>query len=78
MLSCAKSYDSKFTSKFSEYFKEMRSQHNYNTRGKKEGTIFKITPKNTTYGLNSLYHRATVNWNGLFKNNGLEFDKYFS
>lgn len=56
----------------------MRSQHNYNTRGKKEGTIFKITPKNTTYGLNSLYHRATVNWNGLLKNNGLEFDKYFS
>ena len=78
MLSCAKSYDSKFTSKFSEYFKEMRSQHNYNTRGKKEGTIFKITPKNTTYVLNSLYHRATIDWNRLLKNNGLEFDKYFS
>ena len=56
----------------------MRSQHNYNTRGKKEGTIFKITPKNTIYVLNSLYHRATINWNRLLKNNGLEFDKYFS
>lgn len=55
----------------------MRSQHNYNTSGKKEGTIFKITPKNTTYVLNSLYHRATINWNRLLKNNGLEFDNIF-
>ena len=43
---------------FHEYFKEMRNQHNYNTRGSKEGMIFKISQKATTYGLNSIHDRA--------------------
>ena len=33
---------------FGEYFKEMANQHNYNTRGSKEGIIFKITQRTTT------------------------------
>ena len=62
---------------FSEYFKEMRNQHNYNTRRSKEGMIFKITQRTTTYELNSIHHRAATDWNELLKNSGLESDKYF-
>ena len=56
----------------------MRNQHNYNTRRSKERMIFKITRKSTTYGLNSIHHRAANNWNELLKNIALESDKYFS
>ena len=62
---------------FSEYFKEMRNQYNYNIRGSKEGMIFKITRRTTTYGLNSIHHRAATDWNELLKNIGLESDQYF-
>ena len=62
---------------FSEYFKEMRNQLNYNTRESKEGMIFKITQRTTTYGLNSIHHRVANDWNKVLKNNGLESDKYF-
>ena len=57
---------------FNEYFKEMRIQHNYNSRGSKEGMIFKITQKPTTYGLTLIHHRAASDWNDLLKNIGLE------
>ena len=33
---------------FYGYFKEMRNQHNYNTRGSKEEVTFKITQEATT------------------------------
>ena len=62
---------------FSEYFKEMRNQQNYNTRGSKEGMTFKITRRTTSYGLNSIHHRAANDWNELLKNRGLESDEYF-
>ena len=62
---------------FGEYFKEMRNQHNYNTRISKEEMIFKITRRTTTYELNSTHHRAANDRNELLKNIGLEFDKYF-
>ena len=52
---------------FSEYFKEMSNQHNFNTRRSKEGIILKITQKTTTYGLNSIHHRAANDWNELLK-----------
>ena len=52
---------------FHEYFKEMRNQHNYNTRGSKEGMIFKISQKATTYGLNSIHDRAANDWNESLK-----------
>ena len=68
----------KLPQNFNEHFKEMRNQHNYNTRQSKERMIFKITRKATTYGLNSIHHRAANNWNELLKNIGLESDKYFS
>ena len=41
-----------------EYFKEMRNQHHYNTRGSQERMIFKITRKTTSYELNSIHHRT--------------------
>ena len=63
---------------FSEYFKEMSDQHNFNTRRSKEGIILKITQKTTTYGLNSIHHRAANDWNELLKHIGQESDKYFS
>ena len=63
---------------FNEYFKEMRNQLNFNTRGSKEGLIFKITRKTTTYGLNFIHHRAANDWNELLKNIRLESDEYFS
>ena len=63
---------------FYGYFKEMRNQHNYNTRGSKEEVTFKITQEATTYGVNSLHHRAANDWNESLKNGGLESDKYFS
>ena len=68
----------KLPQNFNEHFKEMRNQHNYNTRRSKERMIFKITRKSTTYGLNSIHHRAANNWNELLKNIALESDKYFS
>ena len=63
---------------FIECFKEMRNQHNYNTRGSKEGMIFKITQRTTTYGLNSIHHRVANDWNELLKNIGQESDTCFS
>ena len=33
----------KLPQNFNKYFKEMRNQHNYNTRGSKDRMIFKIT-----------------------------------
>ena len=57
---------------------QLGNQHNYNTRGSKERMIFKITQKTTTYGLNSIHHRAANDWNELLKNIRLEFDDYFS
>ena len=68
----------KLPQNFNEHFKEMRNQHNYNTRQSKERMIFKITGKATTYGLNFIHHRAANNWNELLKNLGLESDKYLS
>ena len=62
---------------FNGYFKEMRNQHNYNTRGSKERIIFKIPQRTTTHGLNSIYHRGANDCNELLKNIGLESDKYF-
>ena len=56
---------------FIECFKEIRNQHNYNTRGSKEGMIFKITQRTATYGLNSVHHRAANDWNELLKNSRL-------
>ena len=57
---------------------QLRNQHNYNTSGSKERMIFKITQKTTTYGLNSIHHRAENDLNELLKNIRLEFDYYFS
>ena len=62
---------------FNEYYKEMRNQHNYNTRETKERMIFKITRKTTSYGLNSIHHRAANDWNDLLKSIRLESDNYF-
>ena len=55
----------------------MRHQHNYNTRGSKKKKIFKIAQRTTTYGLNSIHHRAANDWNELLENSGLESDEYF-
>ena len=55
----------------------IRNQHNYNTRGTKEIMIFKITRKTTSYGLNSIHHRAANDWNDLLKSIRLESDNYF-
>ena len=64
--------------KLPQNFNEMRNQHNYNTRRSKERKIFKITRKATTYGLNSIHHRAANDWNELLKSIALESGKYFS
>ena len=58
----------KLSQNFSEYFKEMRNQDNFNTRESKEGMIFKITQRTTTYGLNSIHRKAANDWNELLKN----------
>ena len=56
----------------------MKNQHSFNTRGSKEGMIFKITRKTTTYGLNSIHHRVANDWNELLKNIEQESDTCFS
>ena len=61
----------KLSQNFSEYFKEMRNQHNFNTRESKEGMIFKIIQRTTTYGLNSIRRKAANDWNELLKNSWL-------
>ena len=68
----------KLPQNFNKYFKEMRNQHNYNTRGSKDRMIFKITRKTTTYELNATHHRAANDWNELSKNIRLESNDYFS
>ena len=68
----------KLPQNFNEFFKEIRNQHNYNTRGSKERMIFKITRKTRTYRLNSIHARAANDWNRSLKNIRLVSDEDLS
>ena len=52
---------------FAEYFVIASNQHSYNTRGSKYKTIIKTINNPTTYGLNSVKHRAASDWNEVTK-----------
>ena len=68
----------KLPQNLNEQFKEMRNQHNYNTRESKERMMFKITRKTTSYGLDSIHHRAANDSNDLLQSIRLESDDYCS
>ena len=50
-------------SNFEDFFTTSENQHPYNTRDEKNNTIIKKISNSTTYGLNSVRHRATSKWN---------------
>ena len=50
-------------SNFDDFLNTSENQHSYNTRGSKNNTIIKTKPNSTTYGLNSVRHRAASKWN---------------
>ena len=56
----------------------MRNKHNYNTRESKGRMMFKITRKTTSYGLDSIHHRAANDLNDLLQSIRLESDDYCS
>ena len=45
-------------SSFNNFFTTAENQHLYNTRGRSNNSIIKTISKSTTYGLNSVKHRA--------------------
>ena len=54
-------------SSFKNFFTTAENQHLYNTRGRRNNTIIKTTSKSTTYGLNSVKHKAASEWNEVTK-----------
>ena len=50
-------------SNFDDFFTTSENQHSYNRRGRKNNTIIKTLSNSTTYGLNSVRHRAASKWN---------------
>ena len=52
---------------FNKFFTTAPAQHNYNTRGSHNNTIIKSITNSVIYGLNSVKHRATSDWNAMIK-----------
>ena len=52
---------------FCNFFMTASAQHNYNTRCSHNNSIIKSTTNSVTYGLNSVKHRATSDWNAIIK-----------
>ena len=50
-------------SNFDHFFTTSKNQHPYNTSGRKNNTIIKTLSNSTTFGLNSVRHRAASKWN---------------
>ena len=61
---------------FSKLFTTAPAQHNYNIRGSCNNTIIKSITNSVIYGLNSVKHRATSDWNAMIKDiNTLGIDR---
>ena len=48
---------------FDHFFTTSENQHPCNTRDRKTNTIIKTLSNSTTYGLNSVKHKAVSEWN---------------
>ena len=52
---------------FSKFFTTAPAQHNYDTRGTRNNTIVKSITNSVIYGLNSVRHSDTSDWNAMIK-----------
>ena len=60
---------------FSDYFKTIKDQHNYNTRSRTNNKIVKENVRTKSYGLNSIKFKATSDWNNMVSQIEIQLDE---